>query len=165
MAHFNTSDANPHFTSSVCEELDPYSVLGQALAGEWADIQASDTPIHGLGMVEQPGLMVGSSSSRATTSYGKYHYDQFAAGYLTRISAEPVASANPYTTELNSYGQLTYPGHSWQTVGHQTQSHNSGFQSQDDFFQGTTVLESSAVVPTPSSSKNPSALDLLGNEY
>ena len=159
MSYFNNvNDANPDFTSSVYEEFDPYLVLGQTSAGEWA----FDTSIHDLGMVEQPGLMVGSSSSRATTSYGKYHCNQFAVGHLMRMSAEPVASASPYTTELNSCGQLAYPSHSWQTIGHQTQTHNSGFQSQDDFFQCTMASESSAVVPTPSSGKDPSALDLLG---
>jgi len=166
MAYFNnTNDANPDFTSSVYEEFDPYLFLGQTSAGEWAENRAFDTSIHDLGMVEQPGPMVGSSSSRATTSYGKYHCNQFAVGYLTRMPAEPVASANPYTNEFNSDGQLTYPGYSWQTVGHQAQSHNSGFQSQDDFFQSTMASEPSAVVPTSSSGKNPSALNLLGNEY
>ena len=81
------------------------------------------------------------------------------------MSAEPVALANPYTTELNSCDQSTYPSHSWQMIGHLTQSHNSSFQSKDDFFQSTMASESSAVIATPSSGKNPSALDLLGNEY
>jgi len=79
MAYFNnTNDANPYFTSSAYEELDPYPALSQTSTGEWADDQANDTFTHGWGMVDQLGPMVDSpTSSRAMVSHGKHHCSLF----------------------------------------------------------------------------------------
>lgn len=72
MAYFNnTNDANPYFTSSTYEELDPYPALSQTSTGECANYQANDTFAYGWGMVDSP------TSSRAMASYGKYHCSLF----------------------------------------------------------------------------------------
>ena len=75
MAYFNNDDdANPYFTSSAYEELDPYQFLSQTSTGEWANNQADDIFTHSWGMVGQSGPMVDSpTGSRAVASYGKYH--------------------------------------------------------------------------------------------
>jgi len=166
MDYFNLN--NFYSTSSAPEELDAYPVLDQTSAGEVADNhnQAFGTFAHGWDMVERPGPMVGSlTSPRATIGHGKYHCNQFVVGYLTRMSAEPVASADsyttPYTAEDNGYGQPTYSGHYWPTAGHQAQSHNSGLSDQDGSslswygsFDSTMGSGAYTMAPNLSSGKN-----------
>jgi len=166
MDYFNLN----HFysTSSAREEPDAYPVLGQTSAGEVADNhnQAFGTFAHGWDMVERPGPMVDSllTSPWAMIGHGKYRCNQFAVGYLTRMSAEPVASAHsyttPYTTEDNGHDQPAYSGDYWPTAGYQAQSRNSGLSGQNfslscyDSFDRTMGSETSVMAPNLNSGKN-----------
>ena len=165
MAHFNnTNDADFYSTSSASEELDANQTPSQRSIGEWADDQVSNTSAYDWNMVERQGLTVRSpTSSRATTSHGKYHCSQIVVGYLTHMSAELVASASSHMTEVNSCGQ-TYPGYYRPTVGYQAQPYNPGSSSQGSSFASTIAKEASAVVPALSSGKDIFILELLGNK-
>ena len=154
----NTNDANTYSTSSAYEDLGDYPVLNHTSAAEGASDKVSDTCNYGWGMPGRLGLMLNSpTSSRVTTGYGKHHRDQFVAGHLTCVSAEPAASASLYGTEVNTYCQPTYSGHFQSTVGHQTQSYNP--TPPNGSFPSTMVLGLSTVVPNPSSGKNPLTLE------
>jgi hypothetical protein len=106
--------------------------------------------------------MVGPpTGTRATASYGKYHCNQFVVGYLTRVSAEPVAPASSYATEVNGCGQPTYFDHNLPTVGHQAQSQSHALLNWDPF-ANMMASEPSTMVPASSSGKNLLTLELWG---
>ena len=110
--------------------------------------------------------MVGSLDSLLDTiNYGEYHCNQLVVGYLTTMSAEPLASTSPYTTEANDYGQPLHSGHYWPTIGHQTQSYDSSFSTLYDSFASTMGSEAANMAQTLSSGENPFTLKLLENEY
>ena len=110
--------------------------------------------------------MVGSLNSLLNTiNYGEYHCNQLVVGYLTPMSAEPLASTSLYTTEANGYGQPSHSGHHWPTIDHQTQSYDSSFSTLYDSFAGTMGSEATTMAQTLSSGENPFTLEHLRNEY
>jgi hypothetical protein len=163
---FNNADnANFHSTSSASEELDTYPFLSRTSSGEGVDDETFGTFAHGWGMVGQSEPMVGPpTGSQATANYGKYHYDKFVVGYLTRVSAEPVASASSCATKVNDYGQPTYFDHHLPTVGRQAQSQDPGLLNWDPF-ASMMGSEPSTMVPAPNSGKNLLLWNSGGIEY
>jgi len=156
MAYFNiANDANPYFTSSTDEELDPYPVLSQISAGEWADIPVLNTFTYGWGMIDQPGPTAGSPTGPLpTTSCGKYYCSLFVVRCLTRVPAEPAAPASSHTTQVDGYAQPIYPDNHWPAVDQQTRLCHSDFLIQDGSFASTLESEASTVVPNPSSGES-----------
>ena len=161
MSYFNDY-ASFYPISSARDEFDAYQFPDQTSATEGDNYGAPYSSFTDpWGMLEQPGSMVGSSTSLpATDSHGTHCCNLSADWCLTLESPELLAPTTSYTNQTGSYGQPSYSGDYWPEIGQQAQPYHSGSLSQDYSFDSTVVPEPSIVDPTPDSCKGLSSLKL-----
>jgi len=82
-----------------------------------------------------------------------------------RVSAEPTASINLYTTQDDVGAQSTYSGDYWPVAGQQAPPYHSSLLNWDGSFTGTLASEASTVIPNSSSGKSLFYIKTLRIEY
>ena len=99
----------------------------------------------------QPRHLVDSSTSlSATTSNGEYDDRISVDRCLTGESPKSEALATSHTTQIDSYGQSSYPESYFPAVDQQIQPHYYGQLNQDSFFTDEIAPGTSTAVPNPS---------------
>ena len=97
MAYFNNINNADFYPTSPSGEFDMYPFLSRMSANEEAIIHTHDTFTNGWRMDEQPGHMIGSSTSlQVEASFGKHHRSLLIGEYLT-VSLQSLHLRSPHT--------------------------------------------------------------------